>query len=151
MGRLYDLERAGFNGAGPVVVALLGNQVPIGCAAITPAVQHILAGRLRALAVTSAKRSQAIPDVPTLAEAGFPGQESDTMQGMLAPAGTPPAIVKRLSTDVVNILSQPDIREKLAGLGFETVASSPDEFAAQIRVEVAKWTKVIKEAGIKVD
>ena len=146
-----DYPTVPFNGAGPVVVALLGNQVPIGCAAITPAVQHILAGRLRALAVTSAKRSQAIPDVPTLAEAGFPGQESDTMQGMLAPAGTPPAIVKRLSTDVVNILSQPDMREKLAGLGFETVASSPDEFAAQIRVEVAKWTKVIKEAGIKVD
>ena len=73
------------------------------------------------------------------------------MQGMLAPAGTPPAIVKRLHTDVVNILSQPDMREKLAGLGFETVASTPDEFAAQIRIEVAKWTKVIKEAGIKVD
>jgi tripartite-type tricarboxylate transporter receptor subunit TctC len=146
-----DYPTVPFNGAGPVVVAILGNQVPIGCAAITPAVQHILAGRLRALAVTSAKRSQAIPDVPTLAEAGFPGQESDTMQGMLVPAGTPPAIVKLLHADVAKILSQQDMRDRLAGLGFETVASTPDEFAAQIRLEVAKWTRVIKEAGIKVD
>ena len=146
-----DYPTVPFNGAGPVVVALLGNQLPVGCAAITPAVQHILAGRLRALAVTSAKRSQAIPEVPTMAEAGFPGQESDTMQAMLEPAGTPQGIVKRLHTDVVNILSKQDMREKLAGLGFETVANSPDEFAAQIRIEVAKWTKVIREAGIKVD
>ena len=101
--------------------------------------------------MTSAKRAPAIVDVPTLAEAGFPGQESDTMQGMLVPVGTPQAIVKRLSADVTRILSQPDMREKLTGLGFEIVASSPDEFAAQIRTEVAKWSKVIKEAGIKVD
>ena len=146
-----DYPTVPFNGAGPVVVALLGNQLPVGCAAITPAVQHILAGRLRGLAVTSAKRAPAIADVPTLAEAGFPGQESDTMQGMLVPVGTPQAIVKRLSADVTRILSQPDMREKLTGLGFEIVASSPDEFAAQIRIEVAKWSKVIKEAGIKVD
>ncbi len=146
-----DYPTVPFNGAGPVVVAILGNQVPIGCAAITPAVQHILAGRLRALAVTSARRSQALPDVPTLAEAGFPGQESDTMQAMLVPAGTPQAIVKRLHADVVKILAQPDMRERLAGLGFEIVGNSPDEFAAQIRIEVAKWSKVIKEAGIKVD
>lgn len=146
-----DYPTVPFNGAGPVVVAILGNQLPAGCAAITPAVQHILAGRLRALAVTSAKRAPAIPDVPTMTEAGFPGQESDTMQGMLVPAGTPPAIVKLLHADVAKILSQPEMREKLAGLGFETVASSPDEFAAQIRIEVAKWSKVIKDAGIKVD
>ena len=146
-----DYPTVPFNGAGPVVAAILGNQLPVGCAAITPAVQHILAGRLRALAVTSAKRSQAIPEVPALAEAGFPGQESDTMQAMLVPAGTPQAIVKRLHADVVNILSQQDMRNKLAGLGFDIVASSPEEFAAQIRIEVAKWTKVIKEAGIKVD
>ena len=146
-----DYPTVPFNGAGPVVVTILGNQLPVGCVAITPAVQHILAGRLRALAVTSAKRSPAIPDVPSMAEAGFPGQESDTMQGMLVPADTPLAIVKRLNADVVNILTQPDMREKLAGLGFNIVASSPQEFAQQIRIEVAKWTKVIKEAGIKVD
>ena len=146
-----DYATVPFNGAGPVVAALLGNQLPVGCAAITPAVPHIQAGRLRALAVTSARRSQALPDVPTMAEAGFPGQESDTMQSMLVPAGTPQSIVKRLNTDVVKILSQPDMRERLTGFGFETVASSPEEFAEQIRIEIAKWTKVIKEAGIKVE
>jgi tripartite-type tricarboxylate transporter receptor subunit TctC len=146
-----DYPTVPHNGAGPVVVALLGNQLPVGCAAITPAVPHILAGRLRALAVTSAKRTPSLPDVPSLAEAGFPGQESDTMQGMLVPAGTPLAIVKRLNADVVKILSQQDMRERLAGLGLETVASSPEEFAAQIRIEVAKWTKVIKDADIKVN
>jgi len=146
-----DYPTVPHNGAGPVVVAILGNQLPVGCLAITPAVPHILAGRLRALAVTSAKRTPALPDVPSLAEAGFPGQESDTMQGMLVPAGTPPAIVKLLNADVVKILSQQEMRDRLAGLGLETVASSPEEFAAQIRIEVAKWTKVIKDAGIKVD
>lgn len=146
-----DFPTVPFNGAGPVVVAILGNQLPAGCAAITPAVQHILGGRLRALAVTSAKRSPAIPDVPTMAEAGFAGQESDTMQGMLVPAGTPQAIVQRLHADVAKILSQPETRERLAALGFEIVASSPGEFAAQIRSEVMKWTKVVNDAGIKVE
>ena len=140
-----------FNGAGPVVVTILGNQLPVGCLAITPAVQHILGGRLRALAVTSAKRSAAIPDVPTMAESGFTGQESDTMQGMLVPAGTPQAIVQRLHSDVVKILSHPETRKRLATLGFDIVASSPREFAEQIRSEVTKWTKVVNDAGIKVE
>lgn len=146
-----DFPTVPHSGAGPVVVAILGNQIPVGCLAVTPAVPHILAGRLRALAVTSAKRMPTLADVPTLAEAGFPGQESDTMQGMFVPAGTPPAIVKLLHADVVKILSQPDMREKLIGLGFDVVANSPAEFAAQIRIEVAKWTKVINDAGIKVN
>jgi tripartite-type tricarboxylate transporter receptor subunit TctC len=146
-----DYPTVPFNGAGPVVVAILGNQVPVGCAAITPAVQHILGGRLRALAVTSAKRSPAIPDVPTMAESGFAGQESDTMQAMLVPAGTPQAIVQLLHADVVKILSQPETRERLAALGFDIVASSPAEFAQQIRSEVTKWTKVVNDAGIKVE
>jgi tripartite-type tricarboxylate transporter receptor subunit TctC len=146
-----DYPTVPYNGAGPVVVAILGNQNPVGCAAITPAVQHILGGRLRALSVTSAKRAPAIPDVPTMAEAGFPNQESDTMQGMFVPAGTPRAIVKQLHADVVRILAPQEMRQKLAGLGFETVANTPEEFAAQIKVEVAKWTKVVSDAGIKVD
>jgi len=146
-----DYATVPYNGAAPVVAALLGNQISAGCAAITPAIPHILAGRLRALAVTTAKRSQALADVPTMAEAGFPGQESDTMQGMLVPAGTPQAIVKKLSADVVKLVTQPEMRERLAGLGFDIVASSPEEFAQQIRIEVARWMKVTQQAGIKVD
>lgn len=146
-----DYPTVPFNGAGPVVTAILGNQLPVGCSAITPAVPHIAAGRLRGLAVTSAKRTQSMAEVPTMAEAGFPGQESDTMQGMLVPAGTPPALVKRLHADVVQILSQSDLREKLAGIGFDIVASTPEQFTREIHAEVTKWTKVIKDAGIKVD
>ena len=86
-----------------------------------------------------------------MAEAGFPGQESDTMQSMLVPTGTPQEIVNRLNADVVKILTQAEMREKLMGLGFDVVASSPEEFARQIRLEVGKWTKVIKQAGIKVE
>jgi tripartite-type tricarboxylate transporter receptor subunit TctC len=86
-----------------------------------------------------------------MAEAGFPGQESDTMQGLFVPAGTPQEIVKRLHADLVKILTAPEMREKLAGLGFDVVASTPEEFARDIRIEVAKWTKVIKQAGIKVE
>ena len=146
-----DYATVPFNGAGPTIVAVLGNQLPMGCAAITPAIPHIQGGRLRALAVTSPKRTQTLPDVPTMAEAGFPGQESDTMQGLFIPAGTSQDIVKRLHGDVVKILTAPEMREKLAGLGFDVVASTSEEFARDIRIEVSKWTKVIKQAGIKVE
>jgi tripartite-type tricarboxylate transporter receptor subunit TctC len=146
-----DYATVPFNGAGPTIVAILGNQLQMGCAAITPAIPHIQAGRLRALAVTTPKRTQTLPDIPTMTEAGFPGQESDTMQSMLVPAGTPQEIVRRLHSDVVKMLTPPDMREKLIGLGFDVVASTPEEFAREIRIEVAKWTKVIKQAGIKVE
>jgi tripartite-type tricarboxylate transporter receptor subunit TctC len=138
-------------GAGPAVTAVIGNQVPLGCTAMPPTTPHILGGRLRALAVTSAQRSPALADVPTMAEAGYAGQESDTLQGLLVPAGTPKAVVLRLHSDVAKILAQPDVRERVVGLGFDVVASTPEQFAAQIRSEIAKWSKVVKEAGIKVE
>ena len=146
-----DVVRVPYGGAGPAVAAVVGNQVPIGCTALPPTTPHIQAGRLRALAVTSAKRSSALPDVSTMAEAGITGQEADTLQGVLLPAGTPKAIVTRINSDIVRILAQPDVKERVAGLGFDIVASSPDEFAAQIKIEIAKWGKVIRAANIKVD
>ena len=146
-----DIATVPYNGAGPAVVAVIANQVPLGCVAMPPATPHIQGGRLRALAVTTAKRSPVLPDVPTMAESGFPGQESETLQGLLAPAGTPPAVIQRLHADVVKILAQPDTRERISALGFDIIASSPKEFAAQIKTEVVKWTKVVKEAGIKVE
>ena len=108
-------------------------------------------GKIRALAVTTPKRSPALPDVPTLAEAGLPGQESDTMQGILVPAGTPKPIIDLLNREIVAIMELPDVKEKLVALGFETVASSPQEFADRIRNEIPKWAKVIKDAGIKTE
>ena len=146
-----DVATVPYNGAGPAVAAVIANQVPLGCMAMPPATPHIQSGRLRALAVTTGKRSPVLPEVPTMEESGFPGQESDTLQGMLVPAGTPAAVVRRLHADVVKVLAQPDTRERISALGFDIIASSPQEFAAQIKTEVAKWTKVVKEAGIKVE
>jgi len=140
-----------YGGAGPAVAAVVGNQVPLGCTALPPTTPYIKAGRLRALAVTSARRSQALPDVPTMTEAGFPGQEADTLQGILVPAGTPKAIISRLHRDIVKILVMPDVKERVIGLGFDIIASSPQEFTAQIRDEVTKWSAVVKSAGIQVN
>jgi tripartite-type tricarboxylate transporter receptor subunit TctC len=146
-----DIASVPYSGAGPAVSAVIANQVPLGCVAMPPATPHIQSGRLRALAVTTAKRSPVLPDVPTMAESGLPGQESDTLQGMLVPAGTPAPVVQRLHADVVKILAQPETRDRISALGFDIIASSPKEFAAQIKTEVVKWAKVVKEAGIKVE
>lgn len=145
-----DLTAVPFGGAGPAVGAIVGNQVPFGCTAMPPTTPHIQAGRLRAIAVTSARRSPAVPNVPTMEEAGFKGQEADTLQGLLVPAGTPKAVVDRLHAEVVRIVALPDVKEKVTGLGFNIIASSPQEFTAQIKVEVERWTRVVRNAGIKV-
>ncbi len=146
-----DLVRVPFGGAGPAVASVVGNQVALGCVAMPPATPHIQGGRLRALAVTSAKRSAALPDVPTMAEAGFMGQEADTLQGLLVPAGTPKAVVAEISKQILRMMAVPEVKERVAGLGFDIVASTPEQFTAQIKVEVEKWTKVVKDAGIKVE
>jgi tripartite-type tricarboxylate transporter receptor subunit TctC len=146
-----DFITVPFGGAGPAVGAVVANQVPIGCTALPPTTPHIQGGRLRAIAVTSSKRVGAIPDVPTMAEVGFKGQEADTLQGLLVPAGTPKAIVDRLHGQVVKMMAQPDVKSRVEGLGFDIIASSPAQFAAQVKVEVEKWTRVVKAAGIKVN
>jgi tripartite-type tricarboxylate transporter receptor subunit TctC len=146
-----DIVRVPYSGAGPAVAAVAGNQVPIACTVLPPVVPHIQAGRLRALAVTADKRSAAIPDAPTMAEVGYKGQEADTIAGLLVPAGTPKEVVAKLSGEVQRILALPDIRERITAQGFDMVASTPEQFAAQIRVEVEKWGKVIRAAGIRVD
>ena len=146
-----DIAAVPFNGAGPAIAAVIANQLPFGCVAMPGAAPHVKGGRLRALAVTSAKRSSAFPDVPTMAESGFPNQESDTIQALLVPAGTPPAIAKRLHADATKIMQMPDVRERITSIGFDIVAGTPAELAAQIRAEVAKWSKVVKDAGIKVE
>jgi len=146
-----DFITVPFGGAGPAVGAVVGNQVQIGCTALPPTTPHITAGRLRAIAVTSPKRSGAIADVPTMAEVGFKGQEADTLQGLLLPAGTSKAIVTKLHGQVVKMMAQPEVKSRVEGLGFNIIASSPAEFAAQVKVEVEKWAGVVKAAGIKVN
>ena len=146
-----DIVRVPFGGAGPAVASVIGNQVPLGCVAMPPATPHIVGGRLRGLAVTSAKRSAALPDVPTMAEAGFKGQEADTLQGVFVPAGTSKAIVTKIAADIKRMMAQPETIRRVQELGFDIVASTPEEFTAQVKSEVEKWGRVIKASGLKAE
>jgi len=144
-----DMLHVPYKGTTPGVVDLLAGQVQLMTPNVLTALPHIKAGKLRPLAVTSAKRSDALPDVPTLAEAGVPGYESVQWYGVLAPAGTPRDIVARLHTEIAKSLRSGDVRERLAADGAEPVGSTPEEFAAFIRAEIDKWAKVAKAAGIQ--
>jgi len=137
-----------YAGGGPSIAAVLGNQVSFGCQAIPPVTPHIQAGRVRALAVTAAKRSPIVPDVPTMAELGFKGHEAETISAFLVPAGTPPEIVKKLSAEAVRIMALPDVNKRITDLGADVIANSPQQFAAYIKSEVTRWGKVIKDAKI---
>ncbi len=138
-----------YNGAGPAIQSAVAGHTPIAFAALPPAAPQVTGGKLHALAVTGGKRSKALPDVPTMAEAGFAGQESETMQGIFLPAGTPKEIVDLLQREIVKVMALPDVQAKCAQLGFDVVANKPDEFTAYIKAEVAKWGKVIKDAKIQ--
>ena len=144
-----DLVTVPFNGAGPAIQSAVAGHTPIAFTALPPAAPLIKDGKLRALAVTSAKRSAALPDVPTMAEAGLPGQEADTMQGVLVPASTPKPVVEKLHREIVRIIALPEVKQRLDALGFEPVANSPDEFGKRIKDEIARWNKVIRDAKIQ--
>jgi tripartite-type tricarboxylate transporter receptor subunit TctC len=115
------------------------------------AAPHIQSGKVRALAVTSAKRVKSLPNVPTMVEAGVPGYELVSWQGIFAPAGTPKDVVQRLNAEIVKVLKMPDVRERLESLGLDPVGNTPDEFAAFQKAEIAKWAKVVKDGNIKAD
>ena len=146
-----DLVTVPFNGASLAVNSTLAGHTPIAFTALPPAIANIKEGNLRGLAVTAVKRSAALPDVPTMAEAGIPDQEGETINGLLAPAGTPGDIVAHIQKDAVTALSLPDVRERLAALGFEPAVTTPDEFGARIRSEMAKWDKVVRAAHIRIE
>ena len=146
-----DMQHIPYKGSPPALQDVVGGQVAMTFDNITTALPLAKAGKLRALAVTTAKRSSVAPEVPTLAESGLPGFEVGSWQGVFAPAGTPPEIVKRLNAEIVKALNMPDVRDKLSGLGAEIVADSPEEFSALVKAEVAKWADVVKKSGAKVD
>jgi tripartite-type tricarboxylate transporter receptor subunit TctC len=146
-----DLVSVPFNGSAPAVQSVLAGHTPIAFAALTPVVPHVKEGKLRALAVSTSKRSLALPDVPTLAEAGFPDQEADTMQGVLAPTGTPEPIIAMLHREIDKAMAEPEVAQKMVVLGFEKIASTPDDFARRIRIDIPKWAKVIQMANIRVE
>ncbi|HEY1475766.1 MAG TPA: tripartite tricarboxylate transporter substrate binding protein [Pseudolabrys sp.] len=143
-----DATSVPFGGAAPAVQSTMAGHTQIAFAAMPPTAPQVTGGKLRALAVTSAKRSSALPDVPTLAEAGVKEQESETMQGVFLPGKTPKAIVDQLNAEIAKAMAMPDVVARCAQLGFDPVADKPEEFAAYIKNEVEKWGKVIKEANI---
>ena len=138
-----------YKGGGPSVVALLSGEVMLAFATTPSVINHVKAGRLRAIAVTTARRSVATPDLPTISELGLKGYDVGSWYGLLAPAATPRAIVEQLNREVLRVLKLPDVREKLLAQAFEIPLDTPEQFAAHIRADVPKWAKVVKEAGIK--
>jgi len=140
-----------YKGSAPALADLIGGQVQLMFDNLPPSLPQIKAGKLRALAVTSAARAPALPDVPTVAEAGLPGFEASSWFGLLAPAGTPPAIVTKLNAEIAKWLTSPEAKEKLASVGANIAGGTPEDFARHIQAETAKWAKVVKESGAKVD
>jgi tripartite-type tricarboxylate transporter receptor subunit TctC len=146
-----DLQHIPYKGGGPMMNDLIGGQVNLAFETAASATPQIKAGKVKPLAITTAKRSPALPEVPTIAESGLPGYEVLTWYGLLAPAGTPKEIMSRLHAEVSKILQTPDIKERLAGISSEPGGNTPEEFAKVIRQETVKWAKVVKDSGATVD
>ncbi len=143
------MQHVPYKGSGQAVIDLVGGQVQAMVSGMSSVMPHIKAGRLRPLAVTGAARSPALPELPTIAESGFPKFEATAWYGVLAPAGTPPAIVTRLHDEIVRALKLPDVKERLEYVGFEIVGSTPAAFGAYIKSEIKKWAPVVKASGAK--
>ena len=144
-----DLVHVPFNSAGQAVASTLGGHTQVAFTSLPPAVPLIKEGKLRGLAVTSKTRSPALPDVPSMVEAGYPDIEGEGWFAFIVPAGTPKEITAFLNREITNLIALPDIKEKIAALGFTAVCLTPDELAALFRTESSKWAKVIRAAGIK--
>lgn len=140
-----------YKGAAPAITDLLAGHVMLTFATAPSGVPHVQAGRLRALGVSSAKRIPALPNVPTIAEAGVPGYEAIGWNGLTGPAGMPQAVTDKLNAEVVKIMQNPDVSKRLSELGLEPRTSTPAEFSAFLKAEVVKWAKVVKDSGAKVD
>jgi len=144
-----EIVHVPYKGAGPAMVDVLSGQVQLYFATMPAAMPHVKSGKLAPVAVTSARRSQALPDLVTIAESGVPGYEASTWYGALAPARTPRAVIARLHAEIVKIIADPTLRARLADQGFEPVGNSPEEFGAYIKSEITKWGKTIRDAGIR--
>jgi tripartite-type tricarboxylate transporter receptor subunit TctC len=140
-----------YKGASPALADLLGGQVQLMFSTMPPALPHVKDGKLRALAVTSLKRSPAASELPTMDEAALPGFEANTWHGVVLPAGAQAEVVTRLNREIVAILHLPDVVERLSAQGAEPVGSTPEEFAAYIRSETVKWAKVVRASGAKAE
>jgi tripartite-type tricarboxylate transporter receptor subunit TctC len=146
-----EMTHVPYKGAAPAMQDLIAGQVNLMFDNLASALTQIKAGKVRALAVTTAKRTPLAPDLPTIAESGLPGFDINTWFGVFVPAKTPRAIVQRLHDEFAKALAQPDVREKMLGLGAEPVASTPEQFGAYVRSEAAKYAKIVKASGARVD
>ena len=146
-----DIVHVPYKGAQPALTDVLAGQVQVMFATSTSVLPFIKAGRLRALAVTTAQRSASLPDLPTVAEAGVPGFESITWHGVVVPGATPAPIVERLNRDINAALRDRELRARLEGLGAEIAGGTPQQFAAYIAREIPKWTKVVRDSGAKAE
>ena len=146
-----NIVRVPFRGTGPALNAVLGGQVQLMFAAAGSALTQVQAGRLRALAVTSAQPSALLPEVPTIAASGLAGYEVETNTGMFVPAGTPAIIIRKLHDEVVRALNRADAREKFAQIGVEVVGNTPEQFTAKVKADMLRVGKVVKDAGIRAD
>jgi tripartite-type tricarboxylate transporter receptor subunit TctC len=140
-----------YKGSGPALVDLMGGQIDMIFDQLSASIGYIQSGKLRALAVTTLKRSSLLPNVPTMDEAGLKGFEASTSTGIVLPAATPGENVKRLHTALIKVLRQPATRESFARLGAEVLESTPEEFDKLMRSETAKWSRVVRDAGVKID
>ena len=146
-----DMQHVPYKGSAPAVTDLLGNQIGIMFDNMPSAIQHVRSGKLVPLAVTTAKRSPELPNVPTIAEAGVPGYEATSWFGMFAPAGTPAPVLAKLNAAIVKVLGQPDVKKKINEQGAEVYSETPEQFAAFIPAESVKWGKVVKASGASLD
>ena len=146
-----ELTHIPYKGSAPAVSDLLGNQIAIMFDNMPSVIPHVRSGKLRAIAISTAKRSPELPDVPTIAEAGVPGYEAMSWFGLFAPAATPKPVLDKLSTALSKVLANPEVQKKISAQGGETVNETPAQFAAFIRSETTKWGKVVKESGATVD
>jgi tripartite-type tricarboxylate transporter receptor subunit TctC len=144
-----DLQHIPYRGASAVITDLLGSRITMFFGNIAPLLPLVREGKLRGLAVTSLDRFAAVPDVPTVAESGFPGFDVTASFGLMVAAGTPPAIIDKISRDTARVLAQDDLRRRFADIGVVVIGNSPAEFSAALKTEAAQWAKLIKETGIK--
>jgi len=147
----FEAVHVPFNGSPPAVMSTVQNETQMIFAVMQPLQSQIQAGTLRALAVTTAKRFPLLPDLPTIAESGYPGFEALAWNGVLVPANTPRPIIARLNAEMNAVLKEPDVQQKMHGFGFDLIGGTPEDFGALIAGEAARWAPVIKKVGLKVD
>jgi tripartite-type tricarboxylate transporter receptor subunit TctC len=145
------MQHIPYKGSAPALTDMIGGQLQVMFDAYASSGPFIKDGKVRLLAVTTAQRSQSLPDTPTVAESGLPGYEAMPWLGVVAPAKTPPAVVKRLHDELQEVLKEPEVKEKFRSLGLDIIGNTPEEFSAFLRKDILKWAKVVKDSGAKAD